>query len=258
MANQSIFAAFERMWQHIIIALNGKADAEHNHNDIYYTESEIDSTINNKMNIVNPTGTGSFSLNRKNGTIIGNNSFAEGYNTTASGEYSHAEGHDTTASQKEAHAEGQKTIASGQTSHAEGCFSVASGVNSHAEGYGTNATTYYTHAEGYCTKANGEASHAEGTYTIASNNDQHVQGKYNIADTATDENKMLAHIVGNGTNENTGRSNAHTLDWSGNAWFSGEVYVGSTSGTNKDNGSKKLATEEFVNNLIGNILNGAS
>lgn len=33
------------------------------------------------------------------------------------------------------------------------------------------------------------------------------------------------------------------------AWFSGDVYVGSTSGTNKDEGSKKLATEDFVNTV---------
>lgn len=42
------------------------------------------------------------------------------------------------------------------------------------------------------------------------------------------------------------RSNAHTVDWSGNAWYAGDVYVGSTSGINKDGGSKKLATEDFV------------
>ena len=36
-------------------------------------------------------------------------------------------------------------------------------------------------------------------------------------------------------------------DWNGNAWYAGDVYVGSTSGTNKDEGSKKLATEEYVN-----------
>lgn len=59
------------------------------------------------------------------------------------------------------------------------------------------------------------------------------------------EGAKLAHIVGNGTEENA-RSNAHTLDWEGNAWFAGDVYVGSTSGTNKDEGSKKLATEEQV------------
>ena len=28
MAKSSIYAAFERMWQHIVTALNGKADAE--------------------------------------------------------------------------------------------------------------------------------------------------------------------------------------------------------------------------------------
>jgi hypothetical protein len=58
-----------------------------------------------------------------------------------------------------------------------------------------------------------------------------------------------AHIVGNGTSNNS-RSNAHTLDWSGNAWYSGDVYVGSTSGKNKDEGSKKLATEEYVGNFF--------
>lgn len=52
-------------------------------------------------------------------------------------------------------------------------------------------------------------------------------------------------IVGNGISP-TERSNAHTLDWNGNAWFSGDVYTGSTSGTNRDDGSKKLATVEYV------------
>jgi hypothetical protein len=37
-----------------------------------------------------------------------------------------------------------------------------------------------------------------------------------------------AHIVGNGTEESK-RSNAHTLDWDGNAWFAGDIYVGGTS-----------------------------
>lgn len=44
--------------------------------------------------------------------------------------------------------------------------------------------------------------------------------------------------MGNGSPSK--RSNAHTLDWSGNAWFAGDVYTGSTSGTNKDDGSVKL------------------
>lgn len=45
MANTSILAAFERMWQHVVAALGNKSDSDHNHNDIYYTESEMDSKL---------------------------------------------------------------------------------------------------------------------------------------------------------------------------------------------------------------------
>lgn len=44
----------------------------------------INSALNNKMNSTDPTGTGSFSLNRKADTIIGQYSFAEGFDTIAS------------------------------------------------------------------------------------------------------------------------------------------------------------------------------
>ena len=140
------------------------------------------------------------------------------------------------------HAEGARTTASGDSSHAEGSDTIASSNYSHAEGSGTIAFNIASHAEGANTIASGFASHAEGGDTIASSNYQHAQGKYNIEDT----NNKYAHIVGNGTFEE--RSNAHTLDWDGNAWYQGDVYVGSTSGTNQDEGSKKLATEEYVDN----------
>ena len=113
------------------------------------------------MDKVNPTGTGSFSLNRKYNTTVGDYSFTEGDSTTASGRSSHAEGDSTTAS----------------------------GGSSHAEGFGTKASS-----------AN-----------------QHAQGKYNIEDISG----TYAHIVGNGTDGAC--SNAHTLDWSGNAWYAGTV-----------------------------------
>ena len=149
------------------------------------------------------------------------------------GEYAFAEGAGPKASGAASHAEGYSTTASGQTSHAEGNRTEASSPNSHAEGDSTTASGNSSHAEGYITTASGEYSHAEGRTTIAQGNNQHVQGKYNIADTTS------AHIVGNGSNSSN-RSNAHTLDWNGNAWFAGDVYTGSTSGTNKDDGSVKL------------------
>ena len=106
----------------------------------------------------------------------------------------------------------------GKYSHAEGAGTYAAATCSHAEGWSTKADGNNSHAEGAQTKAIGNSSHAEGNGTIASGKYQHVQGKYNIQD---DEDKY-AHIVGNGTSV-TDRSNAHTLDWNGNAWFAGEV-----------------------------------
>ncbi len=153
-------------------------------------------------------------------TASGDSSHAEGSFTTASGNSSHAEGFNTTASgDYGSHAEGWSTTASGNQSHAEGGNTTASANHSHAEGDHTSASgDFGSHAEGYYTSASGDTSHAEGDNTKASSDNQHVQGKYNIEDTAN----KYAHIVGNGTAD-TKRSNAHTLDWKGNAWFAGEV-----------------------------------
>lgn len=147
---------------------------------------------------------------------------------------SHAEGDSTCAANIGAHAEGSATEALGPSSHAEGISTIAKGQASHAEGSDTLARNLCTHAEGKDTIAKGEASHSEGYSTIASSDYQHVQGKYNIEDA---DNKY-AHIVGNGTNTNA-RSNAHTLDWSGNAWYAGNIegtamiVKSSTSGSSK-------------------------
>lgn len=65
--------------------------------------------------------------------------------------------------------------------------------------------------------ASGDNSHVEGRGTIATFECQHVQGRYNIKDAVG-----YAHIVGNGEDE-IHRSNAHTIDWSGNGWFAGSV-----------------------------------
>ena len=186
-------------------------------------------------------------------TASGDSSHTEGYNTIASGNYSHAEGYNTTASDPHSHAEGNGTTASGDSSHAEGQVTTASGSYSHAEGYNTTASGNHSHAEGNGTTAYGYFSHAEGNGTTARKKSQHVQGEFNILDDAVGMSNMrgkYAHIVGNGTSD-TARSNAHTLDWDGNGWFQGDVYVGSTSGTNMDDGSKKLATEEYVSTLVG-------
>lgn len=134
---------------------------------------------------------------------------------------------------------GVNVIASGDYSHAEGSGTTASGNCSHAEGAGTTASAYCSHAEGNCTTASGENSHAEGASTIASSQNQHVQGKYNIEDL----NGTYAHIVGNG--EDGKNSNAHTLDWQGNAWYSGKLSQEGTPTEDKD-----LVTKKYVDDNI--------
>ena len=177
----------------------------------------------------------------------GNGSHAEGFRSVASGEFSHAEGGShfeswsvasgfsshaecvSEASGNYSHAENYST-ASGECSHAEN-DGTASGEHSHAENKG-KATGNYSHAEGsgkasgnYSHAENsgtaiGESSHASGKGTIANYSGQFVCGIYN----SNQSNSLFE--VGNGTSST--RSNALTLDTSGNLTISGNIT------TNKD------------------------
>lgn len=174
-------------------------------------------------------------------TAIGDYSHAEGYLTLASGAYSHVEGFDTGATGEYSHAEGLQTLANNRGAHAEGNTTHATGIYSHAEGVQTIAQGSYSHAEGSGSDALGLASHAEGNGTIASSEAQHAQGKNNIKDA----DGIYAHIVGNGETAQA-RSNAHTLDWEGNAWFAGDVYIG---GTSMDDATKLEAAKPYMTKI---------
>lgn len=205
-------------------------------------------------------GSGTFGINRKPGSTIGNYSFAEGIGTTASGDgshaegniskasgdYSHAEGNSeasgdyshaesisvassygahaegfgTTASGQCSHAEGRNTTASGDGSHAEGYSTITSGDSSHAEGDKTTASNHCSHAEGDNTTASGVCSHAEGYSTTASGYYSHVQGKYNVVDSSD----IYADIIGKGTDDSA-RKNIEATTWTGDKRLKGTVYV---------------------------------
>ena len=158
-------------------------------------------------------------------TASGRHSHSEGYNTIAAGNYSHAEGGETEIIEAAgyAHAEGKGTRVTNSYAHAEGQNSWASGLASHVEGNNTDASGIASHAEGDNAKARVDYSHAEGwgtnTGDLQDNKGCHVQGRFNTIPTDTDN---FAHVVGNGTDD-TNRSNAHTLDWDGNAWYAGSV-----------------------------------
>lgn len=118
------------------------------------------------------------------------------------------------------------------------------------EGYNNITSGSCAYAEGKNNVARGIGAHVEGHDNIASYDYTHVQGKYNMTGN-------YAHIVGNGTP--TTRSNAHVLDWKGNAWFAGDVYTNGVPG--QAGTPKKLATEIPVstadNGKVLSVVNGA-
>lgn len=130
-------------------------------------------------------------------------------------------GSNTVAAGEAAFAEGQGTLVAGAYGHTEGEGTVAA-YGAHAQNILTKALGMASHAQGESTEARGIRSTAMGYYTIAGSNNQVVEGKFNKIDT---EGKY-AHIVGGGIHfTDDKRKNIHTLDWSGNAWFAGDVTV---------------------------------
>ena len=197
--------------------------------------------------IDSPNFTNAISMGRLSSSTIGKKSTALGNYVQATADCSHAEGQGSIARGNYSHAEGSGALSEGIGSHAENT-ATARGDYSHAEGSG-EAIGVKSHAEGNQSKANAEGSHAEGYNTLASGQYQHVQGKYNVEDTTG----TYAHIIGNGTGSGV-RSNAHTVDWNGNAWYKGDVYIG---GTNQETNAKKLATESYVNNKVSGLVDSA-
>lgn len=138
---------------------------------------------------------------------------------------------------------GDRTKATGENSHAEGTQCEALGDSSHAEGIQTEASGLWSHVEGSQTRANGPGSHAEGYGTEAAGKYQHVQGKYNVIDEAN----KFADIVGNGA-DILNKSNAYALDWDGNLYLKGGVYVNCNADST---GGAKLSLD--VDSIMGVI-----
>ena len=201
---------------------------------------------------------------RLSGSSIGNWSCAEGYNCKATMYASHAEGAETEALQDACHSEGYQSVASGGVAHAEGYQTHAIGdYGSHAEGYGTYASEDASHAEGYGTYAAGYYSHTQNQGTMVASRSQTAIGEFNVLEPnggSPSTRKGSAFIIGNGTDDNS-RSNALTVDWSGNVdasgcYMSGGAKIGSNI-TIKGTGSGTLTNSAQAFALTGSqVING--
>lgn len=200
----------------------------------------------------------------------GSGAHAEGSYTKADGSCSHAEGRNTKATGDYSHAEGESTVANRRGMHAEGTYNLYDSakyvdvVTRSQESIWNNmyaASEYTFDADtGYYTLVNAEPKNEVviGLYyassyqykngiidilrkpisLISGNNYKTEEHKSNLA--ANLQGKYV-HVVGNG--DRSARSNAHTLDWDGNGWFAGDVFVG---GASQDEGVKLLKAGEAI------------
>lgn len=180
-------------------------------NKIYIDNENERVQVGGGAGTTSPNFSGSFSLNRKTDSNIGDYSSTHGVDCQATNLCSHADGYHSKADGEMSTAIGLRTYAYGNESYAEGYstnkafeklspsailspdaivdtwddtkdFLLAYGISSHAEGRDNLAIGKYSHAEGAKNLTFGECSHAEGQKTTAQGNVSHTEGYNTIAD----------------------------------------------------------------------------
>ena len=153
--------------------------------------------------------------------------------------------------------EGMESFACGRSNLCTGPYSFCCGANNTAKGVSSVACGTFNESSGRSALAIGENNSVLHDYSVAlgyrlitGNAFQTVVGKCNVKDSSA------LFIVGNGYTQSNGSvitkydKNAMSVSVTGDAWFAGDVYVHSTSGTNKDDGSVKLATEDQLTDCV--------
>lgn len=189
-----------------------------------------------------PVLDGALSLGRAEDSEVGENSAAVGTNVTATGNSAFAQGVNTEAQGDVSHTEGYATIATGNCQHAAGKYNVIDNIESWPDW--ENNKSY---SKGDKVKyAITDAMTGERTVTGYICNQAHTssQSSHPTRETGSDAFKFwiewdymnYAEIIGNGTStidvlnqETIARSNARALDWDGNEYLNGNLYVNCNS-----------------------------
>lgn len=236
-----------------------KSDIDDMNNVIDNINSNINNINNSKMNKENPTGTGSFSLNRKNGsvvgdysTVLGNGIEAIGRSSFACGEYN-KEKYTYKDNYSEYTSYSANYLKSGNYYYSkEFTFNEDTGiytlVNPSIRSVNSNYTLKGIGAGNYFVIDNNDIIPAEtisgnklygviedydvgGGHLYSTKFENHNTNYYKIAHVSQHVSSRFseknirgkyAYMLGNGTSD-TERSNAHTVDWEGNAWYAGSV-----------------------------------
>lgn len=208
--------------------------------------------LSSKADKASPVFTGSISLGRADNTTVGSGSCAVGTNTEASGNYSVAVGVVTEAHGLASFAEGYHTVSS-IYSHAAGIYTESVGKCQYVFGrYNildslisthSSSVTYYPGDRVFTYSSSPLGSGIKYTTRMYECKSEHSGDSPSSGMLPTthwrlidqlesmdgleyfSENNVYAEICGNGTADNA-RSNARTLDWSGNEALAGSLTLG--------------------------------
>lgn len=149
-------------------------------------------------------GDSTLNLGRSSGATVGSYSATIGQHNKATGmlSISFGESNDST----------------GYGAVSIGGYCLSSAQHSFTLGYGATASQNFAIATGRDTEAKHYFSYAGGHGCVTGDDAQCALGKYNKQTTG-------AVVIGGGTSD-TGRKNIHTIDWTGNAYFAGDVSNG--------------------------------
>lgn len=215
-----------------------------------------------KMDKENPTGSGAFSLNRNLNSLSGNFSQSMGYNNIASrksqtaiGEYNIGEGgYEVVITKYDSSTpiqlNGNGVYASGKYTFDKntGLFTIESPSYFNT----TKITSSNLRGKYFMNTRRGSKMYFFINYSNSTYNTTTYELKidsyteYKSSEPLNNIRGEYVHIIGNGQSDEE-RSNAHTVDWDGNANYAGDVYVGNA---NENKAGKKLATEEYVDSQI--------
>ena len=178
------------------------------------------STIIGFENLVHSEKTSNYSvIFGSDNSFSGNYSFIIGKsNTTIDANYSIALGQNNTISRYDGIGIGSTNNIDGQYSSGIGYHNIVSGDNSEAIGNDNTINGVRSSSIGSYNLVSSDNSVANGTNLLVSSDYSVVQGKFNVEDNSD----QYLYILGNGSSTNS-RSNALTIDFSGNAIYSGDV-----------------------------------
>lgn len=186
--------------------------------------------IKNKLDL--KAGTGTDSITNRHSLVSGNHSMATGTNNIVSGADNYVTGTGNNAkgtatfmagTYNTAEVRGSNSLVGGNGNSVSNGNAIVAGSNNTVSGVNSAAT-------GNGNTVSGSNSSVRGENVIANHKSQTVSGEYNVSDpsaAAATARGNYVEIVGNGTSTSA-RSNARTLDWSGNEWLAGNLKIGGT------------------------------